>query len=774
MPVSRQTYFPLHSRDTILKSMLDTLRRIVQDVNNARDLEHALEIIVNRVKKAMGVDLCSVYLTDNVHLQYVLMATNGLNPEAVGDVRLDYGEGLTGLVGEKEEVLNIADAASHPNFKYIPQSGEEIYHAYLGVPIIHHRKLLGVLVLQRYQRQKFNEDIVTFLITIAAQLAGAIAHAEASGGIDGLKPNSIRSAEPFQGHPGAQGVGVGDAFVLYSSAELSAVPDRKIDNIEEEITVFNAALSGVKEDISELLGNLADILPAEDRALFDAYLLMLESDTLINGVMDRIREGNWASGALRDTIKEHLQVFEEMEDPYLRERSTDVRDLGRRVLARLQSGGSRRPLNYPDKIVLVGEEITASMLAEIPVDKITGVVSVAGSRTSHVAILARAMGIPAVMGVDIPVSRIDGKRVVVDGYVGQVYVEPSRAIFDEFKRLAQEEKELSADLAALQELPSVTPDGVHVPLHINSGLLADIVPTEFVSAEGIGLYRTEFPFMVRDRFPGEEEQYLIYREVLKSFENGPVTIRTLDVGGDKALPYFPISEDNPFLGWRGIRISLDHPEIFLVQLRAMLRANESIDNMQIMLPMVSSVREVDDSLALLNRAYEELKLIHPGIIMPKVGVMVEVPSAVYQVEEIARRVDFLSVGTNDLTQYLLAVDRNNARVAELYDSLHPAVLRALIQIVKGAHRQNKPVSVCGEMAGDPAAAILLVGMGYDSLSMSVANIPRIKWVIRNFTTSRARRLLSEVIEFEHASQVGQHLNTILENSGLGGLVRPGR
>ncbi|MDH5324560.1 MAG: phosphoenolpyruvate--protein phosphotransferase [Gammaproteobacteria bacterium] len=754
--------------------MLDTLRRIVQDVNNARDLQQALDIIVNRVKKAMGVDLCSVYLTDHVHKHYVLMATNGLNPDAVGDVRLEFGEGLTGLVAAKEEVLNIADAAGHPNFKYVPQSGEEVFHAYLGVPIIHHRKLLGVLVLQRHQRQKFDEDIVTFLITIAAQLAGAIAHAEASGGIDGLQKGSLRSVEPYQGHPGAQGVGVGDAFVLYSSAELSAVPDRKIDNVEDEIQVFQTALQGVREDIGELLSSLVGILPAEDRALFDAYLLMLDSDTLINGVEQRIREGNWASGALRDTIKEHIQVFDEMEDPYLRERSTDIRDLGRRILTRLQSGGSRRPLNLPDRTVLVGEEITASMLAEIPVDHITGVVSVAGSRTSHVAILARAMGIPAVMGVDLPVSRIDGKRVVVDGYSGQVYVEPTRAICDEFQRLAQEEKELSADLAALQELPSVTPDGVHVPLHVNSGLLADIVPTEFVGAEGIGLYRTEFPFMVRDRFPGEEEQYLIYRELLKSFEMGPVTIRTLDVGGDKALPYFPITEDNPFLGWRGIRISLDHPEIFLVQLRAMLRANESLDNMQLLLPMVNSVGEVDDALALLKRAFEELRETNAGINMPKVGVMIEVPSAVYQVESIARRVDFLSVGTNDLTQYLLAVDRNNSRVAELYDSLHPAVLQALVQIVKGSHREHKPVSICGEMAGDPAAAILLVGMGYDSLSMSVANLPRIKWVIRNFTTSRARRLLSEVLEFEHAYQVRNHLNGILESSGLGGLVRPGR
>jgi phosphotransferase system enzyme I (PtsP) len=754
--------------------MLDTLRRIVQDVNNARDLDHALQLIVNRVREAMGVDLCSVYLTDRVRQEHVLMATQGLNPESVREVRLDFGEGLVGLVGLKEEVVNLADGASHPNYKFIPQTGEEIFHAFLGVPIIHHRKHLGVLVLQRHAREKFDEDIVTFLITVAAQLAGAITHAEASGGIDILRQGVKRSAEPFLGQPGAQGIGVGTAFILYAAAELSSIPDRRIENSESELQIFKQAVTAVRYDIANMISSLGHSLPAEDKALFDAYMLMLESDTLVNGVENRIREGNWASGALRDTIAEHVRVFDEMDDPYLRERGADVRDLGRRILLRLQSGGEKKPRNYPEKTVLVGEEITASMLAEVPPEKIAGVVSVAGSRTSHVAIIARAMGVPAVMGADIPVARIDGKDIIVDGYRGQVFIDPTKAIIDEFNRLAQEEKELTADLAALSNLPSVTPDGVRMPLHVNSGLLAELAPSDLVSAEGIGLYRTEFPFMIRDRFPGEEEQFQIYREVLQSFSNGPVTLRTLDVGGDKALPYFPINEDNPFLGWRGIRISLDHPEIFMVQLRAMLRASEGRQNMQLLLPMVNSVGEVEDALAILQRAHQELVAENPNITMPKVGVMVEVPSVVFQVEEISRRVDFVSVGTNDLTQYLLAVDRNNSHVAELYDSLHPAVLRALIQVVKGAHAQNKPAGVCGEMAGDPAAAILLMGMGYDSLSMSVSNLPRIKWVVRNFTSSRARRLLSEALEFEHATKVREFMNSVLESAGLGGLVRAGR
>ncbi len=555
--------------------MLETLRRIVQEVNDSGDLEQALQIIVRRVKQAMNVDLCSVYLSDNLRRENVLMATEGLNPETVGNVRLSFGQGLTGIVGEREEVVNVADAATHPDYIFVPLSGEESFHAYLGVPIIHQRVLLGVLVLQCFKRGKFDEDVVTFLVTVAAQLAGAIAHANVSGEIASLRSETtIGSASPIPGQAGAAGVGLGQAFVMYPSADLSVIPDRNIDNIEEEIQVFEQALDAVGKDINQMIKKLDKSLPAEDKALFDAYLLMLDSDTLVNGVIDRIKQGNWASGALRDTIQDHLRIFDAMDDSYLRERSADVRDLGRRILVRLQSRGDSVRRHYPDNIVLVGEEITASMLAEVPMSKIVGVVSVAGSRTSHVAILARGMGIAAVMGADLPVGKIDGKELIVDGYRGHVYVSPTRAIRDEFKRLAEEEKELSDDLAALQDLPPITPDGNKISLQINSGLLANILPADTSGAEGIGLYRTEFPFMIRDRFPGEEEQYLIYREVLQSFANRPVTLRTLDVGGDKSLPYFPIKEDNPFLGWRGIRITLDHPEIFLVQLRAMLRASE--------------------------------------------------------------------------------------------------------------------------------------------------------------------------------------------------------
>ena len=756
--------------------MLDTLRRLIQEVNVARNLEEALTIIVQRIKQIIEADVCSVYLADSNNEHYVLMATEGLQPEAVGQVRLGAGEGLVGLVAKRAEPLNLDDAPSHPRYRYFPITGEEHFHAFLGVPIIHHRDVVGVLVVQRHAKMHFDEDNETLLITMAAQLAGAIAHAEVSGDLAGLdnKPDSGDSSRALLGQPGAPGIAIGKICVMYPFADIRAIPNREVENVTTEIINFNAAINAVKKDMKDLASRLHDKLPTEERALFDVYSLMLDSESFTGVTRGRIEAGNWAPGALRETIEEHEQVFNQMEDAYLRERVEDIRDLGRRVLMYLQQN-KQESREFPPRTVLVGEEITASMLAEVPSQNLCGVISVRGSSTSHVAILARALGIPAVMGAtDLPVGRIDGAEVIADGYSGRVYIKPPEAVRKEYERLGDEEAALTEELLALKDLPSETQDGQHVALYVNTGLLSDLTPTRQSGAEGVGLYRTEFPFMVRQRFPGEVEQLEIYRQVLEAFAPRPVVLRTLDVGGDKALPYFPIQEDNPFLGWRGIRITLDHPEIFLVQVRAMMRASVGLNNLNILLPMICDVSELHDALALIHQSYGELLEDGVDVVMPKVGVMIEVPSAVYQAGSLSRRVDFLSIGTNDLTQYLLAVDRNNPRVADLYDSLHPAVIRAMLQVVESARVHNKPVSVCGEMAGDPAAAILLVGMGIHSLSMNVSSLARVKWVIRNMTQDRAMEILSEVLMMEDVHSIRSYLNNTLEIAGMGGLVRAGK
>jgi len=753
--------------------MLEILRRIVQEVNSAPDLDQALQIIVRRVRESVGVDVASVYLKDADRGKYVLSATEGLRKDAVGNVRFYLHEGLVGMVGEREEPVNIEDASTHPRYRFASETGEQRFHGFLGVPIIQHGKVLGVLVIRQKELRRFGDEEEAFLVTLAAQLAGAITHAGASGQIAHAlqTPEAVTTA--IQGIPGAPGVAIGQAMVVYPPANLEAIPDRVAADPGHEEQILLAAVAAVREDLRDYARRMSAVLPAEELALFDAWLLMLSGDSLVGETVERIRAGNWAQGALRETIGQHVRVFEAMEDSYLRERASDIRDLGRRIVTRLQSERSSARMVYP-KTVLVGEEISAGQLAEVPLENLAGIVSASGSSSSHVAILAQALGVPAVMGVqDIPVGRLEGRQVIADGYRGSIYINPSALVREEFLLLQSQESELTEKLREISAQPSVTPDDVSIPLYLNIGLVSGVEAEVHSEGDGVGLYRTEVPFLMRENFPGEEEQMRIYRKALEAFAPRPVTLRTLDVGGDKMLPYFPVQEENPFLGWRGIRISLDHPEIFLTQMRAMLRASVGLNNLTVMLPMVSTVTELDIALTLINQARGELIEEGEQVLRPPIGIMIEVPSAVYQTGAMAKRVDFFSIGTNDLTQYLLAVDRNNSRVASLYQTLHPAVLSAIRQVVSEAHRLGKPVSVCGEMAGDPAAALALLGLDIDSLSMSVSNIARVKWVIRSFARSEARDLLEQALQLEEPRAIREMYNNVLEQGGLGGLVRAG-
>ncbi|MFJ3482681.1 phosphoenolpyruvate--protein phosphotransferase [Pseudomonas sp. NPDC090202] len=754
--------------------MLNTLRKIVQEVNSAKDLKAALGIIVLRVKEAMSSQVCSVYLLDPDTNRFVLMATEGLNKRSIGKVSMAPNEGLVGLVGTREEPLNLENAADHPRYRYFAETGEERYASFLGAPIIHHRRVVGVLVIQQKERRQFDEGEEAFLVTMSAQLAGVIAHAEATGSIRGLdrQGKGIQEAK-FVGVPGSPGAAVGTALVVLPPADLEVVPDKTVTDIDAELKLFQNALEGVRSDMRTLSAKLATQLRPEERALFDVYLMMLDDASLGSEVTNVIKTGQWAQGALRSVVTEHVNRFELMDDDYLRERASDVKDLGRRLLAYLQEE-RQQALVYPDNTILVSEELTPAMLGEVPEGKLVGLVSVLGSGNSHVAILARAMGIPTVMGaVDLPYSKVDGIELIVDGYHGEVYTNPSDVLRKQYGDVVEEERQLAQGLDALRELPCVTLDGHRMPLWVNTGLLADVARAQQRGAEGVGLYRTEVPFMINQRFPSEKEQLAIYREQLAAFHPLPVTMRTLDIGGDKALSYFPIKEDNPFLGWRGIRVTLDHPEIFLVQTRAMLKASEGLNNLRILLPMISGTHETEEALHLIHRAWGEVRDEGTDVPMPPVGVMIEVPAAVYQTRELARQVDFLSVGSNDLTQYLLAVDRNNPRVADLYDYLHPAVLQALQNVVRDAHAEGKPVSICGEMAGDPAAAVLLMAMGFDSLSMNATNLPKVKWMLRQVNLSKAKELLAQLMNNDNPQVISSSLQLALKNLGLGRMINPG-
>ena len=755
--------------------MLDRLRSIVQKVNGARDLQSALDIIVHKVRQALDTQVCSVFLLDKDINAHVLMASDGLKKESVGHVSLEVGEGLVGLVAKHAEPINLQDASLHPSFHYLKDTGEENYHSFLGVPIIHHRSVLGVLVVQHEERRRFDESEEAFLITLSAQLSGVIAHAEATGAVEGVSPSGHKTSDTvFSGVSGSSGVAIGEAVVVFPHADLSQIPQRRTRDIEGEIEFFNSCLELVRQDMRNLHAKLAGQVAEEERQLFDVYIRMLDDAALGNEIVERIRMGFWAQGSLAYVANEHVRSFEEMDDPYLSERAIDIKDLCARILFYLQDKVVVET-EYADCTILVSEEITPSMLAEVPESKLKGLISVKGSGNSHVAILARTMGIPTVMGaVDLPYTQLHGKEVIIDGYKGEVITNPSDQIRARFLETIQEQDQLDKGLEGLKDLPCETADHHRVHLWVNTGLMTDVMRSLDQGAEGIGLFRTEVPFLLAEQFPSEEEQYQIYREQLEAFAPKLVTMRTLDIGGDKSLPYFPIEEANPFLGWRGIRVTLDHPEIFTAQIHAMLRASVGFDNLQIMLPMISNINEVKSALQLIKKAYRELIQEGVKVKYPPVGVMIELPAAVYQTRALARLVDFISVGSNDLTQYLLAVDRNNPRVANLYSAFHPAVLSALQQVVEGAQAEGKPVSICGEMAGDPGAAILLMAMGYDVLSMNAASLLKVKSVLRSITLEVAEELLENVMQLDDMQLIRSAVDLSLYNAGVDRLLRSSR
>ncbi len=744
--------------------MLTVLRRIAQEIDLAGDLMSALNIVARCVREAMQVHLCRIYLVDHKQKCYVLMAfdNNDKLPVPSSSVALD--DSLLGLVSQR-----VAPVA-HLNLV-----GNDLSEklAFLGVPIVHHQQVLGVIAVEEANHRLFTEDEEAFLVTLAAQVAGTVVHAKEMGFVfkEGAKPLEIKC---LQGISAVSGVAIGTAKVVYPPADLDAVPDRSTNNIDEELQRFKDALDLAQKDIVQLQQKIEPVLPLEEQVLFSAYLQVLSSAELKDDVDEEIQKGQWAEGALRNVIKKHMMQFALMEDLYLRERAEDILALGQRILYHLQER-SLEPTQYPAKTILIGEKLTAADLADVPEGALCGVISYSGSHNSHVAILARAFNIPTIMSATgLAVTELEAKAVILDGYHGCLYVEPSMQLSKNYERWAKEEKELDRALQGLSNLPSQTVDGRAVSLLLNAGLMRDVGLSLNKAAEGIGLFRTEMSFMDKAKFPTETEQREVYRQVLQAFSPRPVTMRTLDIGGDKALPYLPIQEENPFLGWRGIRFTLDHPDIFLMQLRALLSASEHLENLQILFPMITSVEEVDEALQLLSRAYEEVKAQGLNVTMPKVGVMLEVPAAIFQIKALAERVDFFSVGSNDLTQYILAVDRNNTRVCSRFDVLHPAVLRTLQYAVERAHAYHKPISLCGELASDAVAAVLLLGLGFDQLSMNAGILLRIKWIIRTIPYARASALVQEVLALNNVSLIRTEVEKVLDEAGLGGLIRAGK
>lgn len=749
--------------------MLENSRQIVKELGNTTQLDEALSLVVRRIRSSMDADACAVYLNDTQTDPYLLMASDGLMPATDSKARIGPNEGLVDWVAAHEEPINLSNAADHPGFRSTPETGESSFHGFMAAPVIHHGRVLGVLVARKYERRRFDNDEAAFFTTLATQLGVPISHLLSKRDFSRRLTSPSRGRIFIRGIPCAPGVAIGQ-LLLSQPADLQSTPDRNAPDIEAEESAFKAAVITAKSELRASSERMRVHLPVDVLSIFNAYEMMIESNRLNTGTVSRIRNGQWARGALRDTILELAQVFEKMDDPYLAARAEDVRNIGRHILIHLPGGAPVSGV-YPEQCILAGTELSPAEILAVPRDRLLGIICMKGSVLSHIAIICRALGIPAVMGLsDLPIGYFEDCKIAVDGNRGVVCINPLPTDINEFRQRMQEEQAISAQLETLRVLPAETADGVAIPLYANLGMSAEEVfehPDEY---EGIGLYRTEFFFIARDTLPTEDEQFSLYRNLLESAAPKPVTIRTLDAGGDKELPFFTMAETNPMLGCRGIRLTLDHPEIFLTQLRALLRANAGLENLQILFPMVSRISEIDDALCLMERAYLDLKAEGRAASKPRIGALIEVPSAVYLIAALSRRVDFFSIGTNDLTQYLLAVDRNNPRVQGFYDHLSPAVIHVILDIVQRAHLQNKLVGVCGVMAGNPASALLLIGMGVDSLSMNPSSLPRVKWTIRSFTMDQARRLAHQVLTFENEADTHRLLNDALNSAGLGALV----
>ncbi|CAX61116.1 phosphoenolpyruvate--protein phosphotransferase [Erwinia billingiae] len=748
--------------------MLTQLREIVEKVAGAPRLTEALDILVNEICLAMDTEVCSVYLADHDRRCYYLMATRGLKKPRGRTVALAFDEGIVGLVGRLAEPINLADAQSHPSFKYVPSVKEERFRSFLGVPIISRRQLLGVLVVQQREHRQFDESEESFLVTLATQMATILSQSQLNALFGQYRQTRIRALAA------SPGVAVAEGWVDTTQPSLDLVFAASTLDTHRERERLSLAMDEASSEFRRYSKRFTASVHKESAAIFDLYSHLLSDNRLKKDLYAEIDAGSVAEWAVKKVIEKFAAQFASLQDSYLRERSGDLRVLGQRLLFHLDDS-VQSTSTWPEKFVLVADELTATTLAELPHDRLAGVVVRDGAANSHAAIMVRAMGIPTVMGADIQPELMNGRLLIVDGYRGELLVDPEPVLVQEYQKLISEENELSKLAENVVEQPATLKSGQPVKVMLNAGLSAEHEKALGSWVDGVGLYRTEIPFMLQNGFPSEEEQVAQYQGMLQLFLDKPVTLRTLDIGADKQLPYMPISEENPCLGWRGIRLTLDQPEIFLVQVRAMLRANVASDNLSILLPMITSIDEIDEAKRLIDRAGREVEeMLGYTIPKPRIGVMIEVPSMIFMIGHLTGRVDFVSVGTNDLTQYLLAVDRNNTRVANLYDSLHPAVLRGLKTIALEAEKAGVELCLCGEMAGDPICVAVLIGLGYHHLSMNGRNVARVKYLLQHIDYEEAHALANRALDAMLASDVRHLVAAFMERRGLGGLIRGGR
>lgn len=716
------------------------LRRLREVMAASISPQERLDRLVVLIAGNLVAEVCSVYvLRDDGSLE--LYATEGLNREAVHLTTMRAGEGLVGLIASEAEPLALSDAQAHPSFSYRPETGEEIYRSFLGVPILRGGAVMGVLVIQNRASRVYSEEEIESLQTTAMIMAEMIA----AGGLKSLAPpgSSIGLDRPIHGVGVvlADGVGLGHA-VLHEPRV--AITNLIAENPAAEVKRLEDAIAQMRASIDELIerGDVAHT--GEHREVLETFRMFAHDQGWLRRMREVVMTGLTAEAAVERVQSDTRAKMLRQTDPYLRERLHDLDDLANRLLRTLtgRANGVARE-EMPENAILVARSMGPAALLDYDRGRLRGLVLEEGGPTSHIAIVARALGIPAVGEVVNATALVQpGDAVIVDGQAGEVQIRPQPDVENAYKDKARLRARKQKQYEKLKAQPSVTRDGVPITLQINAGLIVDMPNLDATAAAGVGLFRTELQFMVAQHMPTTAEQQALYTAVLDAAQDRPVTFRTLDIGGDKVLPYMErIEEENPALGWRAIRIGLDKPRLLRAQLRAMLRAGAGRD-LKIMLPMVATTDEFRRARMILHR--EQAMLEKQGVAAPRdlrVGVMVEVPSLLFELPEIVREADFLSIGTNDLMQFLFAADRENKRVADRFDPLGVGALRALRRIVEAAADADCPVTVCGEMGGKPLEAMALIGLGYRGFSMSSASIGPIRAMLRALDAGKLRERL---------------------------------
>ena len=726
------------------------MRAIRDAMAGTESVQERLDDFVKAISTAMQLDVASIYLL-RPGADLELSATEGLNKSAVHKTRMKPGEGLVGHVASTARPLNLADAPSHPLFSYRPETGEDPYSSFLGVPILRGGRTLGVLVVQSERARIFNEAEVEDLLTVAMVLAEIIVDDERVGGKKGkLKGITLAPVKPetMQGKAFAPGLVSGHAYLHVPPVAPSNL---LADNIAVEEARLEDGIAVLRASVDAMVtGETAGISRAS-KEIYETYR-MFAYDRKWNGrLREAVHSGLTSEAAVERVRNEHRARLMKSRDPYLRARLHDLEDLANRLLRAL-SGEAIGPGNkdISEDAIIFAREIGPAELLDYDRAKLRGIVLEEGSASSHTAIVCRALGIPMVGRAEGVLDLIEtGDEVLLDGMDGEVHIRPVDSMVSGFSLRMNIRGEMARAYDALKFQPAVTRDGQHISLQLNAGLLVDLPQLEQSGADGIGLFRTEFQFMVSEFMPRLKEQTELYRKAITAAGQKPVTFRTLDLGGDKILPYMdPVPEENPAIGWRAIRIALDRPGLMRYQLRALVAAGAG-RHLRVMFPMVTTVDEMIEARKLFDKEVARAsKLGHELPAKIEIGVMLETPSLAWQVQAVCDHVDFVSVGANDLMQFFFAADRDNARVSDRYDPLHPAALSILKFIADGCRKQNTPVSVCGAIAGRPLEALCLVALGFNTLSMPVTGIGPVKAALLKLDAGKLRERIEPLIKVD--------------------------